>query len=133
MAVRIANAVRNNRITQILNAIDAGSGPGRLRIYSGSKPGTKGAAPAGDLLADIPLADPCGTASGGVLTFTMPQSAASSISGTASFLYLVDSDGTYVADGDIGTSGSDLNLVTLTITAPQPVEITSFSITDGNN
>jgi hypothetical protein len=133
MAVKLANTVRNDRIIVIRDAIDAGSAAGRLRIYSGSKPGTKGAAPAGDLLADIPLADPCGTASGGALTFTMPQDAASAISGTASFFYLVDSDGTYVADGDIGTSGSDLNLVTLTITAPQPVEITSFSITDGNN
>jgi hypothetical protein len=133
MAVRIANTVRNARITEILDAIDAGSAAGRLRIYSGSKPGTKGNAPAGDLLADIPLADPCGTASGGVLTFTVPQSAASAISGTAAFFYLTDSDGTFVCDGDIATSASDLNLVSVTITAPQPVEITSLTITDGNN
>lgn len=133
MTVRIANTVRNSRVDAIRAAIDAGAGAGRLKIYSGSKP-TKGSAPAGDLLANIPLSDPCGSSTGGVLTFTVPaEDTSADASGTAAFFILEDSDGTYVADGDISTSGSDLNLVTTTITATQPVEITSFTITDGNN
>jgi hypothetical protein len=35
-------------------------------------------------------------------------------------------------DGNVGTSGSDLNLTTTSITATQPVSVTSFVITEGN-
>lgn len=130
MAVRIANSVRNSRVDLIGLAIDGGF----LRIYSGSKPVTKGAAPAGLLLADIQLANPCGASTGGVLTLTVPRTDTSANnSGTASFFYLVDSASAFVCDGDVSNSGSDLNVTTTTIVAGQPVEITSLTITDGNN
>ena len=134
MAVRIADTVRNSRIDAIRAAIDAGPAGGLLRIYSGSKPGTKGAAPAGTLLAELTCADPCGSSSSGVLTFTVPFSDTSANNtGTAAFFYLVDSTGAFVCDGDCGTSGSDLNLTTLSIVAGQPVQVTSLTITDANN
>jgi hypothetical protein len=134
MAVRIADTVRNSRIDAIRAAIDAGAGAGLLRIYSGSKPGTKGAAPAGTLLAELTCADPCGSSSGGVLTFTTPFSDTSAnATGTAAFFYLVDSTGAFVCDGDCAVSGSDLNLTTLSIVSGQAVQVTSLTITDGNN
>ncbi len=133
MAVRISDNVRTDIVSAIRAAIDAGPAPGRLKIYSGSKPVTKGGVPAGTLLADIPLADPCGSVLSGVLTFTVPaEDTSADASGTASFFYLEDSTGAFVLDGNCGVSGSDLNLVTLTIVATQPVEITSFTITAGN-
>lgn len=134
MAVRIADTVRNSRIDAIRAAIDAGAGAGLLRIYSGSKPGTKGAAPAGTLLAELTCADPCGSSSGGVLTFTTPFSDTSAnATGTAAFFYLVDSTGAFVCDGDCAVSGSDLNLTTLSIVSGQAVQVTSLTITDGNS
>ena len=134
MAVRIDKVVRTTRVDAILNAVDAGATGGFLRVYSGSKPVTKGAAPAGLLLADILLADPCGASTGGVLTLTVPRTdTAANNSGTASFFYLVDSTGAFVCDGDVAVSGSDLNVTTTTIVAGQPVDITSLTITDGNN
>jgi hypothetical protein len=134
MAVRIANSVRNTRVDAIRTAIDAGAGAGLLRIYSGSKPGTKGGTPAGTLLAELTCADPCGSSSSGVLTFTVPFSDTSAnATGTAAFFYLVDSTGAFVCDGDCATSGSDLNLTTLSIVSGQPVQVTSLTITDGNN
>jgi hypothetical protein len=134
MAVRIADSVRNSRVDAIRAAIDAGAGAGLLRIYSGSKPGTKGAAPAGTLLAELTCADPCGSSSGGVLTFTTPFSDTSAnATGTAAFFYLVDSTGAFVCDGDCAVSGSDLNLTTLSIVSGQAVQVTSLTITDGNN
>jgi hypothetical protein len=134
MAVRIADTVRNSRIDAIRAAIDAGAGAGLLRIYSGSKPGTKGAAPAGTLLAELTCADPCGSSSGGVLTFTTPFSDTSAnATGTAAFFYFVDSTGAFVCDGDCAVSGSDLNLTTLSIVSGQAVQVTSLTITDGNN
>lgn len=133
MAVRIADSVRNSRIDAIRVAIDAGAGAGLLRIYAGAKPGTKGGAPAGLLLAELTCADPCGSSSSGVLTFTVPFSDTSANNtGTAAFFYLTDSTGAYVCEGDCATSGSDLNLTTLSIVAGQPVQVTSLTITDGN-
>jgi len=133
MAVRIANTVRNTRVDAIRAAVDAGAGAGLLRIYSGTKP-AKGGIPAGTLLAELTCADPCGSSSSGVLTFTTPFSDTSAnATGTAAFFYLVDSTGTFVCDGDCGTSGSDLNLTTLSIVSGQPVQVTSLTITDGNN
>ena len=132
MTVRIDNVVRNSRVDAIRIAIDAGATGGLLRIYAGSKP-TKGATPAGLLLAEIVLADPCGTSTGGVLTITTPRTDTSANNtGTAAFFYLTDSTGAFVCDGDCATSGSDLNLTTLSIVATQPVEITSLTITEGN-
>lgn len=133
MTVRIADSVRNSRIDAIRAAIDAGAGAGLLRIYSGSKPGTKGATPAGTLLAELTCADPCGSSTSGVLTFTTPFSDTSAnATGTAAFFYLVDSTGAYVCEGDCATSGSDLNLTTTSIVSGQPVQVTSLTITDGN-
>jgi hypothetical protein len=132
VAVRIADTVRNSRVDLIRSTIDAGATGGLLRIYAGSKP-TKGGTPAGLLLAEIVLADPCGTSTGGVLTITTPQTDNSANnSGTASFFYLTDSTGAFVCDGDVAVSGSDLNVTTTTIVAGQPVEITSLTITEGN-
>lgn len=133
MVVRIADSIRNTRVDTIRVGIDAGAGPGLLRIYAGAKPGTKGATPAGLLLAELTCADPCGTSSAGTLTFSVPFSDASANNtGTASFFYLVDSAGTYVAEGDCAVSGSNLNLTTLSLVSGQPVQVTSLTITDGN-
>ena len=135
MAVRIANTVRNNMIDVIRAAIDAGPAAGRLKIYAGALPATKGDAPAGALLADIPLADPCGVSAAGVLTFTVPaEDTSADATGTAAFFYLEDSTGAFVSDGSAGVGGAfNLNLVTTAIVATQPVEITSFTVTAGNN
>jgi hypothetical protein len=132
MAVRIADTVRNSRVDLIRSTIDAGATGGLLRIYAGSKP-AKGAAPAGLLLAEIVLADPCGSSTGGVLTITTPRTDTSANNtGTAAFFYLTDSTGAFVCDGDVATSGSDLNVTTTSIVSGQPVEITSLTITEGN-
>ena len=132
MAVRIADTVRNSRVDLIRSTIDAGATGGLLRIYAGSKP-SKGSAPAGLLLAEIVLADPCGTSTGGVLTITTPRTDTSANNtGTAAFFYLTDSTGAFVCDGDVAVSGSDLNVTTTSIVSGQPVEITSLTITEGN-
>jgi hypothetical protein len=44
----------------------------------------------------------------------------------------VDSTGTCCIDGNVGTSGSDLNLNSTSITSGQNVAVTSFTITEGN-
>jgi hypothetical protein len=73
-------------------------------------------------------------ASGGVLTLnSITQESSADATGTATWFRIVKSDGTtFVLDGNVGTSGSDLNLTTTSIVATQPVSVTSFTITEGN-
>jgi len=118
----------------MLDAITTRAGASALlRIYSGTRPATGGTATT--LLAELTCnATFAPAASAGVLTLNaITQDSSANASGTASWFRIVKSDGTsFVLDGDVGTSGSDLNLVTTTIVATQPVSITSFTITEGN-
>lgn len=133
MAISLSTAARNARLTALITAIDAGSGPGVLSIYSGTRPATGGATTT--LLAELTLSDPCGTVSGGVLTFNaITQDSSANASGTASWARIVDSTGTHVLDLGVGTAGSGQEIIlnTTTIVAGGPVGITSASLTEGN-
>lgn len=129
MALAYVTTLRNTMLDTITTAIGAS---GLLRIYDGTRPATGGAATT--LLAELALsATAAPGAAGGVLTFSsITQDASANNSGTATWFRLTTSGGTAVVDGNVGTSGSDLNLTTTTITSGQPVSVTSFVITEGN-
>lgn len=123
MAVTYSTAVKTARMTAVRDQIDAGSGAGVLQI------GTTGM---GTVLADITLNDPSGTISGAVLTLSgFPKSDTSAnASGTAAAARIRDSSGTDVITGlTVGTTGSDINLDSVSITAGQTVTINSATIT----
>lgn len=104
-----------------------------LRIYDGTRPATGGTATT--LLAELTCnATFAPAASGGVLTLNaITQDSSANATGTATWFRIVQSNGTtFVLDGNVGTSGSDLNLTTTSIVATQPVSVTSFVITEGN-
>lgn len=104
-----------------------------LRIYDGSRPATGGTATT--LLAELTCGTPFAAAAvNGVLTLgAITQDSSANATGTASWFRIVKADGTtHVLDGNCGTSGSDLNLTTLSIVSGQPVSISSFVITEGN-
>jgi hypothetical protein len=106
---------------------------GKLRIYSGTRPATGGAATT--LLAELTCnATFAPSASGGVLTLNaITADASADATGTATWFRLLKSDGTtIVMDGDVGTAGSDLNLNSVSITAGGSVSVTSFVLTAGN-
>ena len=131
MAMGLADTIRNNRLTQILNAIDAGPAAGFLRIYDGTRPAKGGTATT--LLAELTFSDPSGTVSAGVLTFSaVNQDPSANATGTATWARIVDSTGAFVADFNVGTSGSDINLNSVAISTGQAVQITSATITEGN-
>lgn len=121
MAVVYTTAVKNARLDAVTTAIGT---TGVLEI------GTTGM---GTVLATIPLANPAApAASGGVLTFTMPESDTSAdATGTAAAARIrTASGGTDIVTGlTVGTSGSDINLDTTSINAGQTVTITSATIT----
>lgn len=104
-----------------------------LRIYDGTRPATGGAATT--LLAELTCGTPFAAgASSGVLTLgAITQDSSANATGTATWFRIVKADGTtHVLDGNVGTSGSDLNLTTTAIVITQPVSITSFVITEAN-
>lgn len=130
--IAYATALRTSRMTQVENALDAGSGPALIRIYNSTRPATGGTATT--LGAELTCSDPAGTVSSAVLTFsaiTADSSADNSI--TATWGRAVDSTATFVFDFNVGTSGSDLNLNTTTITSGVNVAISSFTLTDGSS
>jgi len=130
MALGYAVPLRNAMLDAITTRA---GGSALLRIYDGTRPATGGAATT--LLAELTCnATFAPAAAAGVLTLnSITQDSSANNSGTATWFRIVQSDGTtHVLDGNVGTSGSDLNLTTTTIVAGQPVTVTSATITEGN-
>jgi hypothetical protein len=121
MAVTYTTAVKNARLDAVVTQIGSA---GVLEI------GTTGM---GTVLATIALGNPAGTSSGGILTFSgFPRSDTSAdATGTAAAARIrTASGGTDIITGlTVGTSASDINLDSVSITAGQTVTITSATIT----
>lgn len=123
MAVTYSATAKTNRMTAVRDTIDAGSGAGVLQI------GTTSMA---TVLAEFTLNDPSGTVSGSVLTLSgFPKSDTSAnATGTAAAARIRDSNGNDVITGlTVGTTGSDINLDSVSITSGQTVTLNSATIT----
>ena len=126
-----STALRNARQAAITTF--AGNGA-LLRFYDGTRPATGGTPTT--LLAELTCGTPfaAAAASGSITLGGLPiQDASANATGTATWARLVKADGTtHVSDFSVGTSGAEINLVTTSIVAGQPVQITSFTMADGN-
>lgn len=129
MALAYSTSLRNARMDAITSAIGSS---GLLRIYDGTRPASGGTATT--LLAQLALSATAAPASSsGVLTFNaITQDSSADATGTATWFRITTSGGTFVIDGSISTSGSDLNLTSTSIVATQPVSVTSCVLTEGN-
>jgi len=132
MALAFTTTLRNARADAITTARDAAVTAGKIRIYDGTRPATGGTVTT--LLAEMTMNDPSSpAASGGILTAnSIADDVSADNTGTATWFREVDGDDNFVTDGDVGTSGSDLNLNTVSITAGLNVSITSYVTTEGN-
>lgn len=133
MTLTIANSVRTARNDVLVDSLDAGSGAGTIKIYSGSRPATPGDAITGTLLATITCADPAfGSSSSGAATLSDPASVNAVATGIASHFRAADSDGTAKFDGSVTATGGggDLTLGTVSITSGLAVDITGGTITE---
>jgi hypothetical protein len=130
MALGYDVTLRNNRLDEITARAGASA---LLRIYDGTRPATGGTATT--LLAELTCnATFAPAASSGVLTLNaITADASANATGTASWFRIVQSNGTtHVMDGNVSTSGSDMNLNSTSITTGGSVSITSATITAGN-
>jgi hypothetical protein len=135
MALSYVDTLRHTMLDTITTDIDAGAGAGTLRIYDGSVPADADTALSGNtLLAQLTMTDPsAGAASGGDWTAsTITADSSADNTGTASFFRILDSDANVVLQGTVGTSGADLNLNSVSITAGDNVSVSSLVITEGN-
>lgn len=120
MAVTYTTAVKQARLEAVITAIGT---TGVLEI---------GTTAMGTVLATVALGNPAGTASGATLTFSgFPRSDTSAdASGTAAAARIrTASGGTDIITGlTVSTSGADINLDSVSITAGQTVTINSATI-----
>lgn len=129
--LRSRTTTANKALTQYKDDLDAGSGPGTAKIYSGTMPATPETAATGTLLAELVLAKPCGVVAGKKLTFSaITQDLEANNTGYAGYVRLADSDGNVIIDGDVTSTGGTgvLKLNTVNITAMGPVFINSFEL-----
>lgn len=134
MALSLTAVAKNARLdaltTQIGNAA-------KVRIYSGSAPANADAALSGNtLLGELTGGTPFApAASGGVLTAnSITQDSSADATGTASFFRVLTSGDVVKAQGTVTATGGggDMTLNTVSIVAGGPIQVTSFTITDGN-
>lgn len=136
MIIHLSTAVRNARLTVLINAIDANASPGYIEFYTATQPATGGAdITTQTLLGTCVLSKPSGTVSTGELIFAaIADDAVADNSGDLAWARFYDGAGTWIMDADCGDSGSTalikFNLVG--VLAGGVIKILSGSLTDGN-
>lgn len=131
----LSSARRNAAAAGHTDAIDSGSGPGLIRIYSGTKPaGPDTAITSQVLLAEFTCADPAFTAGATgvrVLDATPALTAEGLAAGTAAWYRAVSSDNVAHLDGTVSDTGGagELKLNTTTVSVGLDLEITAGTLT----
>lgn len=132
----ITTAARNAAADAVVDLVDVG-GAGSLRIYSGTAPADANASLSGNtLLAQLAMsATAFGSASSGVATAaTITQDSSADATGTATFFRVLAGNGTTVVfQGEVGTSGANLNLNTTSIVSGAAVSVSSLTYTQSGS
>lgn len=131
--IRFVTAAKNNALNTLITAIDAGAGPGTIKIYTGTQPTTANdAITSQTLLGTLTFSDPCGSTSAGVLTMSaITQDSSADATGTAAWARIADSTGATVFDVDCGNTGggATLQFNTVNFVIGGPILISSFTVT----
>jgi hypothetical protein len=131
--IRFASGVKDNILTQIKNAIDAGPGAGLFKVYTAPMPATPATAiTTQTLLGTLTFADPCGTIAANTLTMDpITQDSSADASGTAAWVRCTDSTGAAVVDLDVTATGfgGTCQLNTTNVVILGPILVSSFVIT----
>ena len=129
----VTDVLRTAYCDSIVDAADANSPPGEIRIYSGAVPATADAAETGTAAVVITLANPAwGPASAGVATLNSPPGpgTATSDADPATHFRIYDGAGNVVAQGLVGIDSSfDLQLSNTTIRTDDEVDVQSLTVT----
>ena len=130
MAFRLATSTRSKACDAIVDALDQGSGAGKVKIYTSTQPGSVGGT-YGTLLGTLICSDPAfGAASTGTATASAITSDTNAdASGTAGTFTLTDSDDNVLADGTCGQGSGDLSFDNNVVVAGGTIAISSMTVT----
>ena len=134
---RISNVAAKDLADAFDDAVNVGSTASTVRILSGAQPTDPDTAESGTLLAELTGSDPFfgaatdGTPGGLLTAATITDDSSADNTGTAGYfrMHATGTGADDVADGEIGTSGADLNMNTVSITSGSTVSISSFTVT----
>lgn len=137
MAIQLSTTARNDRLAGIATAVGAS---GTLKIYSGSMPANCAASTTGTDLADFTLSSsPFGTPASGAVTLSglTLSSTGNSGAGTgtsAGYFRIFDGSSNCHLQGTVTATGGggDMTVDNVSIASGQTVQITGFTLTDGN-
>lgn len=105
----LSDFAKNLRLNALVDAISVGVPASRLNLMSGGQPAAGGSS--GIILASIPLPiNLIGTLENGVLTFADIEVATVQQNGTTSWARIVDGEGNWVVDMDVGLNGSGASI-----------------------
>jgi len=129
MSVSLNQAIRNSRLQVIADNADLGESPARVQIYDGVRPAPGGAPTT--LLAECFGQFPffASPSNGQMSANPISDDNSADASGTPTWFRLVDGNGAWILDGDVGV---ELTLNVSQIVQGGIVSITSFVITEGN-
>lgn len=124
MTVTYSNALKDTRMTAVVNAVDAQTTAGSLEICTTAY---------GAVLVSIPLSKPSFTEASQQITMAgVPKSGTGGNTGTAAVARIKDGSGNVIVNNlSVGTTGSDINLTSTSINNGQTVTISSGTITHG--
>lgn len=133
MQMNVSEAIATAWITTLKNALDAGSGPATIEIYTGTMPASVATAVTTQVkLGTLTCSYPCGTISGGTLTFSaIAPDGAADAAGTATWARFKGSTGAAVCDMDVTVvgGGGALQANTVLIALNGPISLPSLTIT----
>jgi hypothetical protein len=112
MSLDLSDSLKGRRLALIASDLDAAATPGAIRFYSAPKPAVGASITTQVLQAVTPLADPCATLSGTVLTFATGADGVRVAGDTITWARFVDGDGVFVADANVsGPAGGATVLI----------------------
>lgn len=133
--VKLAVGTRNKMAQDILDDLDAGTGPAYFEFYTGTQPaGPATAVNTQVKLGTVVCSDLCGTVTDGVLTFDdIDQDAGADATGDATWARGYSSDGVARIDLDVTdtTGDGDIKLNAIHIVMGGPIQLASMTITIG--
>lgn len=135
MGLALSDTIRTARGNVILEAIDAGPGPGTMAFYTDPQPAKGAAITTQTLLGTVTFSDPAGTVESGVITLGLiTDDSNADADGVATWVRVSDSNGDFVMDmtATNNAGAGPVKMPNTQIYAGGLIRVSSAVFTEGN-